>query len=112
MPRSSFRSPGSFSRRIRGISCRRRGRPCRRESSWPGRISGSAATAPAAPRLFVKPAFASVIEAAFKRIILDTIGVLSLLEFTAVFDRRERKLNVIFTVNTIYGEGSGSVTIG
>lgn len=44
------------------------------------------------------------IESALKAEILDTDGVLELLKFESLFDRRNRRYSVNFTVRTISGE--------
>lgn len=54
--------------------------------------------------LFVKNPNLNAVDNMIKITIVDTEGVLELLEYSADYSFSERKLNVTFKVNTIYGE--------
>lgn len=54
--------------------------------------------------IFIKPANLANIESILKARILNTEGVLALIEFTMDYEGPEtRQLNVLFTAQTIYG---------
>jgi hypothetical protein len=54
--------------------------------------------------LFVKNPNLNAVDNMIKITIVDTEGVLELLEYNADYSFSDRKLNVTFKVNTIYGE--------
>ncbi len=53
--------------------------------------------------VFVKPSRPDNVESILKSEILQTPGVLSLIEFTMDYDSQTRKLTVTFTAETTYG---------
>lgn len=54
--------------------------------------------------IFVKPENLGLVEALIKKEIIETKGVISMLEFSASFDKQQRGYTVIsFTVDTEYG---------
>jgi hypothetical protein len=53
--------------------------------------------------VFVKNPNLRLVASLFKTVILETRGVLSLIEYTQVFDKALRKLTITFRVNTRYG---------
>lgn len=61
--------------------------------------------------VFVKNPNLSLIASTFKTTILDTTGVVSIIEYNQVYDPSLRKLTVDFKVNTIYGVLETSVTV-
>lgn len=62
--------------------------------------------------VFVKVPDLNLIASVMKTFILSTEGVLELLEYSQIYDRRLRKLTVSCKVNTTFGETENTSTIG